>query len=159
MHAQQQARALGDGFAIIVDAGAVGGAHFAQHRARARHDIGDAEAVADLDQLAARDDHFAAGGQFVQRQKNRGGVVVDGDCRARPAAARAAPPTWTSRLPRRPRGEIVFEIGVAGENGASGASGARPRLVCSTTPVALMTRRSDGAASAAQRARDARFDG
>ena len=47
----------------------------------------------------------------------------------------------TSRLPRRPVGEIVFEIGVARAANDERPSGARPRLVCSTTPVALMTRR------------------
>ena len=79
MHAQQQARAVADGGAVIVDARAVGGADFAQRGAGARHDLGDAEAVADFDQLAARDHHFAAGRQFVERQKDGGGVVVDGD--------------------------------------------------------------------------------
>ena len=45
--------------------------------------------------------------------------------------------------------DIVFEIRVAGggcvdlRDGGS-ESGARPRLVCRTTPVALMTRRRDG---------------
>ena len=38
-------------------------------------------------------------------------------------------------------GEIVFEIGIAGDDGHAAPSGARPRLVCRTTPVALMTRR------------------
>ena len=35
MHAQQHARALVDGFAVIVDMGAVGGADFAQRGAGA----------------------------------------------------------------------------------------------------------------------------
>ena len=79
MHAQQQARAVVDGVAVVVDVRAVGGADFAQRGAGARHDVGDAEAVADLDQFAARDDHFAAGREFVERQEDGGGVVVDGD--------------------------------------------------------------------------------
>ena len=102
MHAQQQARAVVDGVAVIVDAGAIGGADFAQDGAGARHDVGNAEAVADLDQFAARDDRFAAGGEFVEGEEDGGGVVVDGDARARPAGVRAAPAMCTSRLPRRP---------------------------------------------------------
>ena len=38
----------------------VGGADLAQHRARAAHDVRDAELAADLDELAARDDDFLA---------------------------------------------------------------------------------------------------
>ncbi len=49
--------------------------------AGAGHDVGDAEAVADFDQFAARDDDLAAGGEFVQREEDGGGVVVDGDAR------------------------------------------------------------------------------
>ena len=66
------------------------------------HDIRNAEAVADFDQLAARDDDFAARGQFVQRQENGGGVVVDGDAGRAEQAFQQARPVWTSRLPRRP---------------------------------------------------------
>jgi hypothetical protein len=40
----------------------------------------------------------------------------------------------------------------------AGPSGARPRLVCRTTPVALMTRRSEGAVSACAARADLRFD-
>ena len=79
MDAQQQARAVVDGVAVVVDVRAVGGADLAQDGARARHDFGDAEAVADLDQFAARDDGFAARRKFVQREKDGGGVVVDRD--------------------------------------------------------------------------------
>ena len=43
--------------------------------------VGNAEAAADLDQLAARDEHLAAPGQRGQRQQHRGGVVVDDDRR------------------------------------------------------------------------------
>ena len=53
-------RALADGRAVIVDVRPVGGADLAQCRAGARHDLGDAEAVADLDQFAARNHHLAA---------------------------------------------------------------------------------------------------
>ena len=123
--------------AVIVDAGAVGGAHFAQHRARARHDLGNAEAVADLDQLAARDHDFAARRQFVQRQKDGRGIVVDGDAgraqqalqQARGVRRRAC---RAGRRPDRIRGWSSRRAA------SKRPSGARPRLVCSTTPVALI---------------------
>ena len=41
-----------------------------------RHDVRDAEPSADLDQLAARDDHLSASGDGGQPQKRRCGVVV-----------------------------------------------------------------------------------
>ena len=65
------------------------------------HDVGNAEAVADFDQFAARDDGFAAGGEFVERQEYGGGVVVDRDCRRAHQAFQQAL-MCTSRLPRRP---------------------------------------------------------
>ena len=89
-------------------------------------------------------------GQFVQRQIDGGGVVVDRD------AGRAEQPLQQRAgvhvaLAAQSGGEIVFEVRVSRWR-LSGPSGARPRLVCRTTPVALMTRRSEGAV----RARSAR---
>ena len=46
-------------------------------RAGALEHLGDAEAVADLDQLAARHEHLAAVGERGKREQQRGGVVVD----------------------------------------------------------------------------------
>ena len=79
MHAQEQPRLLGQGPGVIGEPRAVGRPHLDQLRAAARHDVGNAKAFADFDQLAARDDDLAAGGarQRVQRQQHRGGVVVD----------------------------------------------------------------------------------
>ena len=79
MHAHQQPRVRSDGVAVIVDAGAVGRACFYDARAGVRHDVGDSKAVADLDELAARNDDCAAGGELVQRQVNGGGAIVDQD--------------------------------------------------------------------------------
>ena len=42
-------------------------------------DLGHAERAADLDQLAARDDHLAAARERREREQHRGGVVVDGE--------------------------------------------------------------------------------
>ena len=105
--------------AVIVDARAVGGADLAQRRAGARHDLGDAEAIADFDQLAARDYHLAARRQFVERQQQRRGIIVDGN------GGRAQQP-----LQQRPGVDIalaalagckiVFQVGVAGLEGKRG---------------------------------------
>src|ERR1035441_6493883 len=124
MHAHQQARAVRDGGAVIVDAGAIGGADFAQRGAGAGHDVGDAEPVADFDQFTARDDGLAAGGEFVEGEEHGGGIVIDGDsgsaqqaieqrrdvdvALAAPAGRevklRAAqlPPPWAEVLPKVP---------------------------------------------------------
>ena len=54
--------------------------------------------------------------------------------------------------------EIVFEIRVAFER-RERREGARPRLVCRTTPVALITRRSEGREEEFDVFHDARLDG
>ena len=128
-------------------------------RARLRQHVGNAEAAADLDQFAARDQHLAAAGQPRQRQQHGGGVVVDDDRRlgagdrgeqalgvhrARAAAGQPAGRTRASnnRGRRRRRGPA-----------RASASGARPRLVWITTPVAFTTGRSVPCAAAPSRAR------
>ena len=83
MHAQQQARTVGERAFVIGERGAIGGAHFAEYRAAFRHDVGNAEGFADLDQLAAGDEGFASASERGQNQKNRGGIVVDDDSRFR----------------------------------------------------------------------------
>ena len=50
-----------------------------QPRARACEHVRDPEAVADLDQLASRDDDLAALRERGEREQHRGGVVVDDD--------------------------------------------------------------------------------
>ena len=52
-------------------------------RAGARENVRDAEAVADLDQLAARHDDLAVLGERREREEHRGGVVVDDERRPR----------------------------------------------------------------------------
>ena len=88
-------------------------ADLAQARARAGEHVGDAKAVADLDQLAARHEHLASLGQRGQREQHRRGVVVD-DERAL-GAGQPAQQRRHVRLPRPARAvdEVVLEIGVA----------------------------------------------
>ena len=64
--------------------------------------------------------------------------------------------TWSCREERSPRARLYSrsvydEAAMVTARTASSGSRARPRLVCTTTPVALMTRRSDGETAAASR--------
>ena len=52
-------------------------------RARAREHVGNPEAVADLDELAARDEHLATLRERCEREQHRRGVVVDDERRLR----------------------------------------------------------------------------
>ena len=107
----EQQRGLGsDRFGIIMQMGAVGGADLAQARAAFAHHVGDPEGAADLDQLAARNDHLAPLGQRVERQQHGGRVVVD-DRRRLGAGQRAQvvldhPIAVAARAPF----EVVFEV-------------------------------------------------
>ena len=81
--------------------------------ARACEHVGDPEAVADLDQLAARDDDLATLRERGEREQHRGGVVVDDD-----RGLGAGQPAQQRRqvvLARAARagGEVVLEIRVA----------------------------------------------
>ena len=62
---------------VVGGARAVRGADLDQPGARAGEHLGNPEAVADLDQLAARDEHIAAFRERGQREQHGGGVVVD----------------------------------------------------------------------------------
>ena len=117
VHAQQQ-RGLGRDRALVVGGRrAVRRAHLDQAGAARGEDVGDAEAVADLDQLAARDEHVAARGERAQHEHQRGGVVGDGepglgagqrgDQRRDGVLARAA----------AARREVELEVGVAAGDG------------------------------------------
>ncbi len=82
-------------------------------RTRPRQHVRDAEAVADLDQLAARDDDFAPFCESREREEDRGRVVVD---HQRGLCSRQAPEkTREMILARAARAglEVVLEIGVA----------------------------------------------
>src|SRR3989304_4922006 len=60
--AQENGRPLRDRALVVGEPRAVRRPHLDEGRARAREHVRDAEAVADLDELAARDDHLAAPG-------------------------------------------------------------------------------------------------
>ena len=125
---------------VVGDARPVGGADLDEPRARARQHVRDAEAVADLDQLAARHDHLAALGERGEREQHGRRVVVDDQRRL--GAGQPPQERRAVVLPRAARavGEVVLEVRVAARHllargsSAASASGARPRFVCRTTP-------------------------
>ena len=163
VHAQERRRPIADRRRIVGGAGPVGRADLAQDRARLRHDVRHAEAAADLDQLAARDDHFAPRRQRRQHEQRRRGVVVDDD-RGLGAGEPAEQPLRRARRggrARRCRGRIRGWCSRRAPRRARRrprASGARPRLVWRITPVALMTGCSDGAASRGEPRRHGALD-
>ena len=74
---QQRRRVGAEGALVVGDAGDVGGADLPEDSAADDQDFRDAEAAADLDELAARDDDLAALAQRPQRDHRGRGVVVD----------------------------------------------------------------------------------
>ena len=113
MDAEQQRRSLVDRALVVGGARPVRRPDLDEPRARACEHVGDAEPVADLDQLAARDDHVAPFGERSEREQQGARVVVHderGFGAGEPAQdrgdvilARAAPSF----------GEVVLEIRVA----------------------------------------------
>ena len=77
--AEEHARFFGDGVFVVGEARAIGGADFAERGAALRHDFGDAEAVADFDELAARDEDFAVARERCENEEHGGGAIVDDD--------------------------------------------------------------------------------
>ncbi len=79
--AQQQRGVRGHGRVVVGGARAIRRPDLDEARTRACEHVGDAEAVADLDQLAARDEHVAALRERGEREQHRRRVVVDDDRR------------------------------------------------------------------------------
>ena len=77
MNLQDHGRFGRDGALVVAQMCAVGSADLDEFGARSRHDVGDAEAAANLDKLAAADDDLLTCGMARQHQQHRGGVVVD----------------------------------------------------------------------------------
>ena len=125
MHAENQRRPLADRGGVVGEPRLVRGAHFAQDRPGLRHHVGDSEAAADLDQLAARDDDLPAGGERRQDDHRRRRVVVDHDGGF--GAGQPAEQTLGMDVaaPADPCRQVVFERRVAG---CDLARADRPRL-------------------------------
>ena len=112
MDAEQETRAFVEGAFVIADARAIRGAHFAQHGAAFGHDVRNAEAIADFDQLAARNNHLCPLREGVQDQENSGGVVVDDNRSLSPNELRQQPGRVDVALAALAPFEVVFEVRV-----------------------------------------------
>jgi hypothetical protein len=98
---------------------------------RAGQHVRDPEAVADLDQLAARDDDVAPLPERREREQDGARIVVDDQ-----RGLRAGQPAQDRRDVVLPRpagalGEVVLEVGVA----ARGVDDPRERLLCERRPA------------------------
>ena len=69
MHAEDGGRVRRDRPLVVAGVGLVGRAHLDELHAAGRHDVGQAERAADLDQLPARDDDLAAAGDGVEHDR------------------------------------------------------------------------------------------
>src|SRR5204863_3500622 len=56
---------------VVLEMSTVGRTDLTQCRARSAHDIGDAELATYLDQLSARNDHFLAAREALEREQDR----------------------------------------------------------------------------------------
>src|SRR5207253_3539188 len=101
----------------------VGGADLAQYGTADRHDLRNAKATADLDQLPAREDDFLALAKGTQGNDGGGGVVID--CRGGLGAGQPAKPLADGQLPRRALTgfQIQFEIEITAGGFVGGPGG------------------------------------
>ena len=113
VHTQQHRRLRADRRLVVAGARAVRRPHLAQPRARSLEHVRNAEAVADLDQLAARHQHVPALGERGEREQDRGRVVVHDERGLR--ARQAAQDAGDVILPRAAAagGHVVLQVRVA----------------------------------------------
>ncbi len=118
VHAHQRGGIRADRRLVVGQRRAVGGADLDQPRPGLGEDVGDAEPVADLDQLPAADDHLAPAGERRKAQEHGRRVVVHrhprlgtgelGEDASEVGVARAAGAA----------AEVVLEVGVAARDRA-----------------------------------------
>ena len=107
--------------------------------------LGDPEPAADLDQLAPGHRHAAAPASAASTSSTAAAPLLTTSAASAPQARASSAPAWSlARAP--PPGRRGRARGWCSRPGRRPRSGARPRLVCSSTPVALTTGRSRPAA-------------
>ena len=75
MHLENERGFSAERLGVVLRVRAVGGTDLDEPRARARHNVGNAERAADLDQFAARDDRLASLRKRVEHKKNRRRII------------------------------------------------------------------------------------
>ena len=80
MHTHQGHRFRGNRVFVVADACLVRCADFFELSSTGLHDVGQPVAAADLNKLAARDDHFPVMSEGGQRKQRGTGVVIDDGC-------------------------------------------------------------------------------
>src|SRR5438105_3236217 len=122
MNLQKGAGRGADGALVVGQAGDVGRADFAKDGPADTHDVGNAKAAADLDELAPRDDDLLALTERAQGDDRGGCIVVDRRGRLRPG--QAANPLADSDLAGRAfaRFEVEFQVEVT-PGGFQGGAG------------------------------------
>ena len=113
VHAQEQRRRVADRALVVLGPRAVRRPDLHEPRAGPRQHVRNAEAVADLEQLAAGDDDLASLGERGEREQHRPGVVVDDE---RALGAGEPPQHVGDVVLARPAcafGEVVLEVRVA----------------------------------------------
>ena len=147
MHLEQHARVGADRRAIVLEPRLVRGADFDQAGAALSDHIGHTKAAADLDQFAPRDDHLAAACSARSTQAEWPPLRCSPQAPPPPPSIREAvvrAPAYAIRAEPVARSNSRLQYPAATSVTAaiaSAASGARPRLVCRTMPVALIVRR------------------
>ena len=113
VHAQDHGRLGAERPLVVRHPGAVRRPDLDEPRSRAGEHVGNPEAVADLDQLPARDEHLAALGERGQGEHHGSGIVVHDE---RSLGAGDPLQQRGEMVLARPAGsrlEVVLEIGVA----------------------------------------------
>ena len=109
VHLEQQFTVRRQRPVVIVGMGSVGGADFDDAGSGARHDVGDPERPADLDQLAAGDDRLAVARQRAEREQHRAGGIIHDQRIGRTRQLDEQITTVRVTGSTRPAAEVVFE--------------------------------------------------
>ena len=113
VHAQED-RSLGaDRLLVVGRARPVRRSHFDQARTGSRQNVRNPETVADLDQLAARDQDVAPLGERGQGEQHRSGVVVDDERGFGSGQPAQDPGDVVLPGTAGPRAQVVLEVRVA----------------------------------------------
>ena len=110
VHAQEQRGLCADCALVVVRTGAVRRPDLDEARAGPGEHVRDAEPVADLDQLATRDEHLTSFRERREREQHRPRVVVDHDRGFGAGQAAEDPADMILARAPCPGGEVVLEI-------------------------------------------------